>query len=286
MHHARSKRISGANRVGHSHAKPKMLADLIPLQQQAAPAPPRDTNHLQSKFAQQLPSRRLFIFVNDIHQRHEPGQFIVIQLDDIGEPHRFHKNFRRVVSLPQIHVEYLHRMLRYGRHKLANGCAAVNRTLGQRSEANRIHIQRQLLPIRTPFQEIPCYGTRDLVLRYPVRIHFHIHHAGRMLPVRLHVIDVKPQFLHPPQRLDAPRVLAHPARHNPLIPHQSRDVSKIRWRPAQASPPRHHIPQHLPQPPDSLLHRCSPAKIRKRLRTPHKKRDSRRNPSSALHQTI
>ncbi len=101
---------------------------------------------------------------------------------------------------------------------------------------------------------------RNLKPRLPVAVDFNLHRSSWMFPVGLHMIDVEPQFLHAPQRIQSARILAHAAGHNALIAHERGDVGEVCRSSAQTRALRQQIPEHFAQPHDSFFHGRLPHK--------------------------
>src|SRR5581483_258300 len=129
-------------------------------------------------------------------------------------------------------------------------------------------------------EKVPGNGIGDLVLCHSISIKLHIDNAGGVLPIRLNMINIETEFLHPPKSFNSAGILSNAAGNNALVPHQRRDVREIGGRSAQARTQRQQVPQHLAKPYYSFLHEpLMPENAKTFTKLRDEKRDSRRNPS-------
>ena len=175
---------------------------------------------------------------------HDP-EFILIQLDDVGELERIAENFRRVKILAQIYVEDARRAAADFLKEQANRGARLRRTLRERAEADGVGGGSELLPLRSPFEEIPRDIFDNIESGLAGWVDIDLGDTGGMSRVDLKKFAAETDALKAASSVAAERVAADTARHDAVIAQEAGHVGKVGGRAAEFFALRQNVPKEF-----------------------------------------
>ena len=232
MYQGSGESVASADGIGDLHLVSGMFGAFVGGYEQAAVCTASDANQIQMLRRQQAARRILFATMFQFEKPHDPGEFLVVQLDCRCKLHRFREDLRSVKVLAKINIENAQCIWARGMQEFTNGGAAGFRALCQRSEADGACTLCQRLPLRRPSEKIPRDRFGDFKTRLTGMVHDHLDGSCRMIRIFLNEFGREAEFSEAMNGFRTENILAQAAGWNSFIPEERRDVGEVGGRSA------------------------------------------------------